>query len=350
MSNIFIWGRKNLYPTTGQGIISIAIVSLVGLVLWNFLPWSIFNAVWVADNSDVCRQAGGACWAFIWEKLYFILFGFYPAEERWRAWLVLALFLGGILYSGRSKSWTLSLIVVWLGLVVSMMLLLNGTLLGLPTVETSYWGGLVLTIILAMTGIIFSYPFGVLLALGRANQRLPVIRGICVSIIEIIRGVPFISLLFMASLMLPLFLPSGFVIPKLVRAIVAVIIFSGCYLAETVRGGLAAVSRGQYEAAQSLGLSYWKTMGLVILPQALSKVIQPTVGSFISLFIDTTLVVIISMYDLLGAARAAASDSAWLGFAREAYVFLALIYFAFCYTLSKYSRRLEKDILTKKVH
>ncbi len=350
MSTLILgWFRRNLFPTVTQSIITLVLIALIVSIVSPFLKWGIFDAVWFAPNGDTCRKTSdGACWAVISHNFNFSLFGFYPAELRWRAWTALGLFIAGIIYSGRKKSWKPSLILVWVALVVISLVLLKGSIFGLEDVETNKWGGLILTAIIALTSIIISYPLGVLLALGRSNKNLPIIRGICSGFIELIRGVPFISLLFMASLMLPLFLPPGTNFPNLPRTIVAGIIFSAAYLAETVRGGLAAIPRGQIEAAESLGLSYWRRNVLVVLPQALSLVIQPTVGSFIALFIDTSLVVIISMYDFLGATRSVLSDFNWIGFGREVYVFCAFVYFAFCYTLSKYTRRLETEIVTKK--
>lgn len=351
INQTYKWIKTNIFPTPFQAIVSLFLIFFLYIVLGKLLSWAVFNAVWSAESGQVCRelsQGNGACWAFIKEKILFIMFGFYPAEERWRAWIALALFFVGIAYSGRRSNWKVSLVFIWFLILFTMMVLLNGYLLGLKVVPTNLWGGLIVTIVLAMNGIIFSYPFGILLALGRTNKRLPFVRGLCVTFIELIRGVPFISLLFMASLMLPLFLPASMDFPKFTRAIVATILFAGAYTAETVRGGIASIPRGQYEAAEALGLGYWRITGSIILPQALTKIIQPTVGSFISLFIDTSLVVIISMYDLLGAARAVMSDPNWLGFSREVYLFLALVYFGFCYTMSKYSRSFETQLFSKR--
>jgi general L-amino acid transport system permease protein len=210
-------------------------------------------------------------------------------------------------------------------------------------VEDSRWGGLPLTLILATFGIAFAFPIGVLLALGR-RSRMPAIKALCVVYIELIRGVPLISLLFMSSVMLPLFLPEGVSIDKLVRAQIAIIMFAAAYISETVRGGLQAIPKGQYEGADSLGLTYWQQMRKIILPQALKIVIPPLVSIFISLFKDTSLVVIIGIFDLTLAAKAALSDASWRGFGVEAYLFISLIYFVFCFSMSKYSQALERRL------
>jgi general L-amino acid transport system permease protein len=221
--------------------------------------------------------------------------------------------------------------------------------LGLTYVENTLWGGLPLTLILATFGVALAFPIGVVLALGRRSE-LPAIKTICVVYIELIRGVPLISLLFMSSVMLPLFLPEGVTIDKLLRALIAIVLFAAAYVAETVRGGLQAISKGQYEGADSLGLSYWQKTRLIILPQALKIVIAPLVGIFISLFKDTSLVVIIGIFDLTLAAKAALTDPAWQGFSMEVYVFIAAIYFIFCYSMSKYSQALEKRLAVGQQH
>src|SRR5262249_12932517 len=222
---------------------------------------------------------------------------------------------------------------------------MRGGVFGLLSVETERWGGLPLTLILAANGIVFSFPLAVLLALGRRSD-LPAIKALSIGLIELVRGVPLITVLFMASLMIPLFLPEGFSIDKWLRAQVGFILFAAAYQAEVIRGGLQAIPRGQYEAADALGLSYWQKTGLIILPQALKLVIPPMVNTFISFFKDTSLVVIVGMFDLLGSVRAAASDRQWRAYYVEGLVFAALIYFVFCFTMAEYSRRLERRLDT----
>ena len=214
----------------------------------------------------------------------------------------------------------------------------EGGIFGLTAVETAEWGGLPLTLLLSVFGLTAAYPLGVLLALGRQSQ-MPAIRWLCMIYIELIRGVPLISLLFMSSIIFPLFLPEGITIDKILRAQVAIILFTAAYIAEVVRGGLQGMSRGQYEAAESMGLNYYLTMRLIILPQALKIVIPPTVSILISAFKDTSLVVIIALYDLLKTTQTVLSNPEWMGFSREAYIFMAILYFLGCFSMSNYSRK-----------
>ncbi len=250
-----------------------------------------------------------------------------------------------VFYSRDRQHWKKSLAWLWLGGVFAMWLLMHGGLFGLPTVGTALWSGLPLTLALALVGMVGAYPLGVLLALGR-RSRLPAIKTLCVVYIELIRGVPLISMLFMSAVMFPLFLPEGVTLDKVLRAQVAIVLFTAAYIAEVVRGGLQAMPRGQYEAADSLGLNYRQTMRLIILPQSLKIVIPPTVGILISAFKDTSLVVIIGLYDLLKTTKVALSNPQWAGYSAEAYLFLAVIYFICCYAMSSYSRKLEKELHT----
>jgi general L-amino acid transport system permease protein len=215
-----------------------------------------------------------------------------------------------------------------------------GGLLGLSFVSQDRWGGLPVTLILATFGLAFGFPLGILVALGR-RSKLPAIRSLSVLYVELIRGVPLVSLLFMASVMFPLFMPAGFNIDKLLRAQIAIILFAGAYLAEVIRGGLQAVPSGQYEAADALGLSYWRKNRLIVLPQAIRHVIPPLVNTFIAFFKDTSLVLIIGIFDLLTTAKTAIIDPAWQQFSVEVYIFVAAIYFVFCFAMSRYSRSLE---------
>jgi general L-amino acid transport system permease protein len=223
--------------------------------------------------------------------------------------------------------------------------LFHGGGFGLPVVETSRWGGLFLTLVVAGVGIVASLPLGILFALGRRSE-MPIVRAVCITFIEVMRGVPLITILFMASVMLPLFLPEGVNFDKLLRALVGVALFSAAYMAEVVRGGLQAIPKGQYEAANALGLSFWKTMGLIILPQALKIVIPGIVNTLIGLFKDTTLVLILGLFDLLGIVQAALTDASWIGFATEGYVFAALGFWIFCFGMSRYSMHVERKLHT----
>jgi general L-amino acid transport system permease protein len=210
-------------------------------------------------------------------------------------------------------------------------------------VESNQWGGLPLTLLLSIFGLTAAYPIGVVLALGRRSKMVAV-KALCIIYIEMIRGVPLISLLFMSSVIFPLLLPEGVTINKILRAQVAIILFTAAYIAEVVRGGLQAIPRGQYEAAESLGLNYYQTMRLIILPQALKIVIPPSVSILISAFKDTSLVVIIALYDLLKTTQSVLSNPKWMGFSTEAYIFVAVIYFLGCFSMSNYSRRLEREL------
>jgi general L-amino acid transport system permease protein len=247
--------------------------------------------------------------------------------------------------SGWRKLWNFSLLVLWTVALIAVAILMWGGVFGLTYVENSQWGGLPLTLILSTFGIALAFPLGIVLALGR-RSNMPAIKSICVVYIELVRGVPLISLLFMSAVMLPLFLPEGMNIDKLLRAQIAIILFAAAYMAETIRGGLQAIPKGQFEGADSLGLSYWQQMRLIVLPQALKIVIPPLVGLFIALFKDTSLVVIIGIFDLTQAAKVALTDQAWRGFSVEVYIFISAIYFVFCYSMSKYSQSLEKRLAT----
>ncbi len=344
-TGILGWLRQNLFSSPLNAILTVLSAWLLLLTVPATIDWLFIKANFDAQTAQDCRASAGACWAFIREKHRLILFGIYPYDEQWRPLLATILLTLLIVCSCIRWFWKPWLPLLWLAGLTVVGILMWGGVLGLSYVENSLWGGLPLTLILATFGIAFAFPLGVLLALGRTS-RLPAVKAVCVVYIELIRGVPLISLLFMSSVMLPLFMPEGFNIDKLLRAQIAIILFAAAYIAETVRGGLQAIPKGQYEGAASLGLSYWRTMRQIILPQALKIVIPPLVGIFISLFKDTSLVVIIGIFDLTQAAKVALADSAWRGFSREAYLFIALIYFVFCYSISRYSRSLERRLQT----
>lgn len=338
------WLHHNLFPNWWNGLLSIVAIYLVAELILSLLGWGVLDAVWNSANADACKVEGaGACWAVIHEKYRFILFGRYPFDEQWRPLVASGTFIALIIYSCMKISWRPSLAIVWVvGLIVCGGLMFGG-FLGMEYVETGLWGGLPLTLVLSVVSCILAFPLAIALALGRRSD-MPAIKAVCVGFIELIRGVPLITVLFMASVMLPLFLPQGVTIDKLLRALVGITLFASAYLAEVVRGGLQAMPRGQYEAADALGLSYWQKMGNIILPQALKSVIPPLVNTFIGTFKDTSLVVVISLTDLLLAAKTATADPAWRPYFVEIYVFVALIYFIFCYSMSKYSQWLEKDL------
>ena len=334
------WLRDNLFSGWANGALTLALLFVLWQTLPPFIDWALVDAVWRAD-SKACRQAAGACWGFIAEKHRFIFFGTYPFDEHWRPAVatVLLVFLWGI--SLVRSLWRWSLALVWLAGLGMIGLLMWGGVLGLPYVENERWGGLILTLLLTTFGIAAAFPLSIVLALGRRSD-LPVIRALSVGYIELVRGVPLISLLFMASVMLPLFLPSGLSLDKLLRAQIALVLFAAAYLAEVVRGGLQAIPRSQYEMADALGLNYWQKTLHVVLPQALRIAVPPLVNTFIGFFKDTSLVLIIGLFDLLSTIKVSLTDPAWTGFGIEAYLFAALVYFVFCLAMSLYSRRLEQ--------
>ncbi|WP_137125821.1 amino acid ABC transporter permease [Roseomonas sp. HF4] len=346
------WARANLF----SGWLSTAVTLLMGYLIvratMGFVDWAFINAIWsvpVAPNgqaqTQACRDLGGsgACWAVVTEKHRFMLFGTYPYEEHWRPALVCVLFVTLYVVSALKRFWNWTLVPIWIGTLTAIGVLMWGGILGLSYVPQERWGGLPITLILATFGLAFAFPLSILVALGR-RSNLPAIKVLCVLYVELIRGVPLISLLFMASVMFPLFLPEGMNIDKLLRAQIAIILFAGAYLAEVVRAGLQSLPKGQYEAADAMGLSYWQKTGFIILPQALRMVIPPLVNTFIGFFKDTSLVLIIGIFDLLTAGKTAIVEPAWQGFGVEVYVFVGMIYLVFCFAMSKYSQGLEADL------
>ena len=340
------WLRANLFSSWINSAVTLLVLYFVVRWAIGFVEWGIVNAVWSVPNNQtqVCRdlKGTGACWAVITEKHRFILFGTYPFEEHWRPALCVVLFVGLYIVSAMRRFWRKELALVWVGVLTLIGVLMWGGVFGLTYVPQERWGGLPITLILATFGLAFAFPLAVLVALGRRSS-LPAIKALCVLYVELIRGVPLISLLFMASVMFPLFLPEGMNIDKLLRAQIAIILFAGAYLAEVVRGGLQALPKGQYEAADALGLSYWQKTGFIILPQALRLVIPPLVNTFIGFFKDTSLVLIIGIFDLLTAGKTALIEPQWQGFGVEVYITLGLIYFIFCFAMSQYSAGLEAE-------
>lgn len=339
------WLRENLFSNWWNALTTLAIV----YALWHALPplvsWAFIDAVWQPGDSKGCREAAGegACWAFIGEKHRFILFGTYPFDQHWRPALACVLLVALWVASALRALWSWWLAPMWIAGLAVIGVLMWGGVFGLAYVENERWGGLILTLLLTTFGLALAFPLAVLLALAR-RSGMPVIQGLAVGFIELVRGVPLISLLFMASVMLPLFLPSGVSIDKLLRAQIALILFAGAYLAEVVRGGLQAIPAGQYEAADALGLSYWRKTLLVILPQALRIAIPPLVNSFIAFFKDTSLVLIIGLFDLLSTIKVSLAEPRWSGFGMEGYLFASIVYFAFCYAMSRYSQNLEREL------
>jgi general L-amino acid transport system permease protein len=397
------WARKHLFSSWGNGITTVVLIVAIGWVLSWFLEWAVFTANISATTGAECR-GGGACWALIREKFRYIFFGSFPFEQHWRPLFAVITMLAMLVLTADRRMWNakrlamiwgvgsfitfllmfgqihiplswmlfVALVVGGIGLslrkgigtarelnayralaaigAVGLVLRFVGVLPAwslpiapLSYVETGLWGGLPVTIILATYGLLFAFPYGILLALGR-RSNLPLIKGLCVGFIELIRGVPLISLLIMASVMLPLFLPSGVTIDKFLRAQVAVILFAGAYIAEIIRGGLQSLPKGQFEAADALGLNYVQKTSLIILPQALRVVIPPLINTFIGFFKDTSLVLIIGIFDFLNTANQALVDPNWAGFPGEVYIFAAFVYFCFCFSMSRYSKYLEVEL------
>ena len=340
--------RDTLFPSVAQGALSVILLWLGATILWQFLDWAIVRAVFFGDDGSACRVANaGACWPFITHKLDLFLYGRYPQSELWRVHLTYVLAAVGIvaLFVPRVPHKLIVLAYVLLVLPVIAFVLLYGGL-GLPTVGTDLWGGLLLTLVIASFGIAASFPLGILLALGRRSE-LPFIRWAATGYIELVRGVPLVTVLFMASVMLPLFLPPDVTIDKLLRALVGVALFSAAYLAEVIRGGLQAIPRGQYEAADALGLGYWRKMGLIVLPQAIRLVIPGLVNSFISLFKDTSLVLIIGLFDLIGIVeQSVQADAKWSSpqTAATGYFFAGAVFWVFCFAMSRASASLEAKL------
>jgi general L-amino acid transport system permease protein len=338
------WMKANLFNGWLNTALTLSVAYLLYLIVPPLVQWAFVKSTWFG-TSDQCKAAGGACWSVITTNIRFITFGFYPHDQQWRPLLGMILLVGLLFYSQNRNHWRKVLAWGWLIGLLVMGLLLKGGMFGLVEVESNNWGGMPLTLLLSVFGLTAAYPLGVMLAMGRQSE-LPVIKAFSVVYIELIRGVPLISMLFMSSVVFPLFLPEGVTLNKILRAQVAIILFTAAYIAEVVRGGLQGMNRGQYEAAKSLGLNYFQTMRLIILPQALKIVIPPSVSILISAFKDTSLVVIIALYDLLKTTQSTLSNPNWMGFSAEAYVFLALVYFVCCFAMSNYSRRLEKELDT----
>lgn len=402
-SGPFGWARKHLFSSWGNGLTTVVLVAAIAWILSWFLEWAVFTANISASTGSECRGYG-ACWALIREKFRLIFFGTFPYDQQWRPLFAVVAMLAMLILTSDRRMWRpWRLLIIWsVGSFITFLLMfgqlhiplslflavalivglvgmafrkgigsameMNGYRLAaavgfvglvlrfvgiLPAwklpiapfsyVETGLWGGLPVTMILATYGLVFAFPYGILLALGR-RSNLPLIKGLCVGFIELIRGVPLISLLIMASVMLPLFLPTGVTFDKFLRAQVAVILFAGAYIAEIIRGGLQSLPKGQFEAADAMGLNYVQKTALIILPQALRVVIPPLINTFIGFFKDTSLVLIIGIFDFLNTANQALVDPAWAGYPGEVYLFAAFVYFIFCYSMSRYSKYLELEL------
>ena len=340
------WMKNNLFSSSLNTLLTIISFWIIYISVPPVIQWALIDADWIGNSRDDCTKEG-ACWVYIGFWFKQIMYGRYPETEVWRinvSYLLLVgasipLFITGFKHKGLV---TLFLLLVYP--IISYFLFI-GDSFGLSLVETPLWGGLFLTLVISLVGIVASLPIGILLALGR-RSNMPIVSALSIGFIEIWRGVPLITVLFMSSVMFPLFLPEGMNFDKLIRALVGVTFFSSAYIAEVVRGGLQAVPKGQIEAAEALGMSYWNTMGLIVMPQALKMVIPGIVNSFIALFKDTTLVLTIGLFDLLGTIQIIGTNTDWLGFHIEGYVFTAFVFWTFCFGMSRYSMHLEKKLNT----
>jgi general L-amino acid transport system permease protein len=347
------WARANLFGSWWSTAVTLLLGYVILRVAVSFIGWALVNAVWSVPynaqgvpNTSAClkMQGVGACWAVIADKYRLILFGRYPYAEQWRPALCVVLFISLYVVSGMRRFWRKELALIWVATLVVIGVLMWGGVFGLQLVPEDEWGGLPITLILATFGLAFAFPLAILVALGRRSTQLPAVHLLCVLYVELIRGVPLVALLFMASVMFPLFLPEGVNVNNLLRVQIAIILFVAAYVAEVIRAGLQALPKGQTEAADAMGLTYWQKTGFIILPQALRLVIPPLVNTCIGFFKDTSLVLIVGMFDLLMMGKVALSDPPWQSFANEVYIVLALIYVAFCFAMSKYSRGLERDL------
>ena len=338
------WIRINLFGDLVTSLLTVVVIAALLATIPQFLSWAFFRAAWLPDF-DACRVDGvGACWGVVAEKYRIILFGRYPFEEQWRPLVATLLLLGLLVASCMRAFWKSWLVLLWAAVLTAFFVLMYGDTMGLSKVETDRWGGLPLTILLASLSMTIAFPIAMVVALGR-RSKLPAIRTFCTIYVELIRGVPLISVLFMASFMFPLFMPQGLSIDVLIRVLVGITLFAAAYMAEVIRGGLQAIPKGQLEAAATLGLSYWQTQRKIVLPQALAMVVPSIMNNFIGLFKDTSLVTIVSLYELTGALSLALnSDANWRPFKIEGYLFIALIYFLFCFSMSRYSIWVEKQV------
>jgi general L-amino acid transport system permease protein len=341
--------RAPMFRDRTNAVATVILGAVMASAGFRFVKWGLVNAIWSLPpdaGSQACRAASGdgACWAVIAERFRFILCGAYPFAEQWRPAVACLLFVTLYAASTVRTWWDWRLLGSWILLPAAAVALLRGGLLGLSYVPSEFWGGLPLTLLLSTVGFAVAFPLAVALALGRRSE-LPAIKALCIAYIELVRGVPLVTFLFMAVVMFPLFMPQGLTMDKLLRAQVALVMVIAAYVAEVIRGGLQAVPRGQYEAAASIGLPYWPSTILIVLPQALRVSIPALVNTFIAFFKDTSLVIVIGLFDLLGAAKAVIVDAKWVGFGVEAYLFVAIVYFAFCYGVSQYSRHLERVLM-----
>ena len=338
------WLRRNLFSDVFSGLTTLLL--LAGALYWlpGLIDWMLLQAVFKPDAA-ACQAVNhaGACWGVVAEKYRLILFGRYPHAEQWRPLLATALLLLVIVASGMRLLNRRLLLTAWALVLPAFFILMGGNSFGLSAVGSDQWGGLPLTLLLATTAMLMALPLAVLVALGR-QSGLPLLRGLCTLYVELVRGVPLISVLFLASFLFPIILPQGFTIDVLLRVQAGIVLFAAAYLSETIRGGLLAVPAGQHDAAAALGLGRWQAMRWIILPQALRAVIPSMMNSAVSIFKDTSLVTVVSLFDLTGSlSLALAGDAEWRSFHLEGYLFIGLIYWTGCHAMSRFSRTLELE-------
>jgi general L-amino acid transport system permease protein len=338
------WLRRNLFGSLLNTLLTLLVLALAALILPPLFRWAVTQATFSGSARADCT-GDGACWTYIGVRLPLFFYGHYPASQYWRvdlAALLLVAFCIPVLRDEIRHRWLWVLLLLTFFPALAAVLLWGGVL-GLDYVDTTEWGGLMLDVIVSFVTVAGSLPLGILLAVGRRSQ-LPVLRLLSVGYIELWRGVPLLTVLFMSAVLVPLFLPAGVSVDRLLRAMAALVLFNAAYMAEVVRGGLQGVDAGQEEAAHSLGLRWWQVQAFVVLPQALRIVVPGIVNTVVDLFKDTTLVTIIGLFDLLGAVEQALKDPAWLGFAKEGYAFSAVVFFACCYAMSAYGRGIERRL------
>lgn len=336
------WLRQNLFSSVSNTILTLVSVYLLSLAIPAILDWAFLSSQ-VSGNTRFDCKVEGACWAWLDQRFGQFLFGFYPEGERWRVILAFILLFPALI-PWLTQGVPGQRYLRWFSVAypaIATILLAGG--LGLQEIPTDKFGGFMLNLIVGLSGIVLSLPVGILLALGR-QSKLPLIRWFSIGFIEAIRGVPLITLLFVSNILLPIFLPPDMTLDSIVRVIIMVTAFASAYMAEVIRGGLQAIPSGQYEAAHAMGLNYWKSMRLIVLPQALRISIPGIVNTFIGLFKDTTLVIVIGLFDILGIANAMVSNPDWLGLSTETYVFVAVFFFAVCFSMSRYSMWLERRL------
>ncbi len=344
LPSLLEWLRRNLFSSWWNTLLTLVVLGLAVVLLPAVFRWAVLHAA-ISGTSRAACQPDGACWTFIRIRLPVFFYGHYPPDQRWRVDLaggLLLVFAIPVIREATPHRW-LWLLLLLTAFPLAAGILLAGGMFGLAYVDTSLWAGLMLNVIISFVTVAGCLPLGILLALGR-RSRLPVIRTLSVGYIELWRGVPLLTVLFMSAVMVPVFLPQGVSIDRLVRAMAALVLFNAAYMAEVVRGGLQGVPEGQEEAAGSLGLRWWQVQAFVVLPQALKIVVPGIINTVVNLFKDTTLVMLIGLADVFGTVNQALKDPAWLGYAKEGYLFSAAVFFVCCYAMSAYGRSMERRL------